>query len=366
MNAQELEAGIVASPDDRDAYQVYGDWLVEQGDPLGELVAVQVALEKKPRDRTLIKREEALMEEHRVTWLGNRLAHLQDEGEVGLDWRWGFLHRVVIGRGLVEGHDGVKAYAEIGKCTAAKFIRELQIGALIKDDRYTKIISAIAEQGVPKTLRRLEIDSSEMSRCDLGNLVRLYPTVSHVREIALVATEMDLGMEIPLRDTELLEISAYPLLGKHMKSLSNASCPKLKELKLDFQNREARWLEPVSVTDFALALDAKGLPALETLRLWNTRATNEYAATLPSSKLLPQLKELDLSRGDLSDAGAQTFIKSKAAFMHLERLDLTRNHLTKTSIERLKAVYGKKLDVQYNTPNKSAARASSRMNPFIE
>jgi uncharacterized protein (TIGR02996 family) len=357
MNAEEeLEAGIVASPDDRDAYQVYGDWLAEQGDPLGELVAVHVALEKKPRDRTLIKREEALVEEHREAWLGEWLAYLQDEGEIALDWRWGFLQRVVIGRGVVEDHDGVEAFSEIATCKAAKFIRELQIGALIKADKYTKIISAIAKQGVPKTLRRFEIDSSEMSRCDLGKLERLYPAITHVQEIALVATEMDLGSAIELEDTETLEISAEPILAKHLKSIANAKCPKLKTLRLDFRNREARWLDPAPPADLAKALDAPGLPALDTLRLWNTRWTNEYAANFPSSKLLPRLKELDLSRGDLSDDGALTFVNYAAAFKHLKKLDLSRNNLTKASIDRLKAMYGKKIDVQYNAPQKPAAR----------
>jgi hypothetical protein len=203
-----------------------------------------------------------------------------------------------------------------------------------------------------------------MTRCDLGNLVRLYPAISHVQEIALVASEMDLGMEIPLRGTELLEISATPIVEKNMRSLACLNCPKLKTLKLDFGDRDRPWGEPMSPASFAMLHQGKAnVPALETLRLWNTRTTNEYVATLPDSKLLPQLKELDLSRGDLSDAGAQTFINSKSAFMHLKKLDLTRNHLTKASMDRLRAVYGKKVDVQYNTPNKSS---STRASNFIE
>lgn len=46
----DLEAAILAEPDARDAYAVYGDWLLEHGDPDGELVAVQLALEEAPGD----------------------------------------------------------------------------------------------------------------------------------------------------------------------------------------------------------------------------------------------------------------------------------------------------------------------------
>ena len=43
-----LEAAIIRDPDDLDAFAVYGDWLAEQGDPRGELVATQLAAERDP------------------------------------------------------------------------------------------------------------------------------------------------------------------------------------------------------------------------------------------------------------------------------------------------------------------------------
>ncbi len=46
----ELEAAILDDPDARDAYAVYADWLLEQGEPDGELVAIQLALEASPGD----------------------------------------------------------------------------------------------------------------------------------------------------------------------------------------------------------------------------------------------------------------------------------------------------------------------------
>jgi uncharacterized protein (TIGR02996 family) len=43
-----IEAAIDDDPDDARAYAVYGDWLQEQGDPRGELIALQQAAEEDP------------------------------------------------------------------------------------------------------------------------------------------------------------------------------------------------------------------------------------------------------------------------------------------------------------------------------
>ena len=37
----ELERAIAERPDDRSAREVYGDWLLERGDPRGDLIAIQ-------------------------------------------------------------------------------------------------------------------------------------------------------------------------------------------------------------------------------------------------------------------------------------------------------------------------------------
>ena len=43
----DLEKAIAADPFDRQAYAVFGDWLQEQGDPRGELIALQLAYKDK-------------------------------------------------------------------------------------------------------------------------------------------------------------------------------------------------------------------------------------------------------------------------------------------------------------------------------
>ena len=65
---QSLEAALVEEPDDLAAHSAYADYLMEQGDPRGEFIQVQLALEDparlaKERQR-LRERETALQEQH--------------------------------------------------------------------------------------------------------------------------------------------------------------------------------------------------------------------------------------------------------------------------------------------------------------
>ena len=58
---QALEKALVEDPDDRAAHAAYADHLAEQGDPRGELIQVQLALEDEQvtgaQRRRLLKRE---------------------------------------------------------------------------------------------------------------------------------------------------------------------------------------------------------------------------------------------------------------------------------------------------------------------
>ena len=75
---QALENALVEDPDDLAAHMAYADYLMEQGDPRGELIQVQMELEKLPRKSkkkdTLQQREAALFQGHLRPWLGEVVA----------------------------------------------------------------------------------------------------------------------------------------------------------------------------------------------------------------------------------------------------------------------------------------------------
>src|SRR5829696_347512 len=61
-----LEAALVADPDDLAAHAAYADLLMEEGDPRGEFIHVQLALE----DESKKARERELLDVHERAWLG--------------------------------------------------------------------------------------------------------------------------------------------------------------------------------------------------------------------------------------------------------------------------------------------------------
>jgi uncharacterized protein (TIGR02996 family) len=68
--AEDFLAEIWASPLDDGPREVYADWLLEHGDPRGELIALQIARARGAGTAEGAKRERALLAEHARTWMG--------------------------------------------------------------------------------------------------------------------------------------------------------------------------------------------------------------------------------------------------------------------------------------------------------
>ncbi len=72
--AEAFEASLRENPHDRTGWAAFADYLMEQGDPRGEFMQTQLALEdesrpKKERDQ-LKKKEAALLKQNEREWLG--------------------------------------------------------------------------------------------------------------------------------------------------------------------------------------------------------------------------------------------------------------------------------------------------------
>src|SRR5277367_3706710 len=72
---QALEQALVENPDDLATHAAYADHLSEQGDPRGEFIQVQLALENPKHSAEQRKqfqaREQTLLQEHAQEWLGD-------------------------------------------------------------------------------------------------------------------------------------------------------------------------------------------------------------------------------------------------------------------------------------------------------
>lgn len=71
----EFEQAIFDEPDQIENHAVYADWLLDQGDPRGELIQLQLSLEDShvdPFERAELQvRETELLEDHAYEWLGS-------------------------------------------------------------------------------------------------------------------------------------------------------------------------------------------------------------------------------------------------------------------------------------------------------
>ncbi|NMO21886.1 WGR domain-containing protein [Pyxidicoccus fallax] len=335
----ELEAAILANPDDADAYLVYGDWLQSQGDPRGELIALQAAALKATGDEAanLKKQISKFLKSHKDALLGE-LADAEDEEELKVEWHLGFIRSARVGQ---KDYDSERDVPELVKeliaHPSAKFLRELTLGMASfdgensYDDVVASLTAALSEQGGSKTLQSLFIgdfeypDDTEISWTYVNDISPLYKLLPNLRSLRLRGGAVELGkVDLPELREFTVETGGLPLSA--VKSIAAAKWPKLEKLEVWFGSDN--YGAEGGVDDIQPILDGKGLPNLKSLGLCNSEFTDELCKVLPKAKVLPQLERLDLSRGTMSDEGARILAESAAAFAHLKALDLTENTLT--------------------------------------
>ena len=87
-----FEATLRDHPDHLGAWSAYADWLTEQGDPRGEFMQVQLALEDESRSKAerdgLRTREAELLKEHERTWLGELAEPCLDAEPIYANVKW--------------------------------------------------------------------------------------------------------------------------------------------------------------------------------------------------------------------------------------------------------------------------------------
>jgi uncharacterized protein (TIGR02996 family) len=148
-DAAAFEAGLLDHPHDLARWSAYSDYLTERGDPRGEFMRVQLALEDESlsaADRKKLKDAEAeLMTAHEREWLGPLSAFTID-GEKTEHWRRrgdgprppvlhtferGWLRKVEF---LDLSVNQARAFAS---CKSSRLLRELVVEAVKYDDEFT-------------------------------------------------------------------------------------------------------------------------------------------------------------------------------------------------------------------------------------
>jgi uncharacterized protein (TIGR02996 family) len=359
-----LERALVESPDDLATHAAYADYLMEQGDPRGELIQVQLALEDPRRPagerKDLQKREKELLRRHEEEWLGDLAPFLVRQKHHIYQFARGWLDSLHIAE-----------------------IRDV-------DDplpRYTRrFFSAVA--GTPQAwlLRRLILDADELPWQEEGEedawldwdnvleLLRRSPYLGNVRVFQLGPT-VDVNedsfnthvycdsLHELVRTMPRLEELYLPARCdlEELFGLKSLTCLRVLQvchnrgrhpLETLARNRALGRLTSLWLTPAALAsrddpyIDLAGvralvrsphLKSLTHLRLRSSDMGDEGCEEIVRSGILRRLKLLDLRHGVITDRGAEV-LAACPELRNLEHLDLHNNALTQTGVRALNAV----------------------------
>jgi uncharacterized protein (TIGR02996 family) len=328
-----LEAEIAKNLDDVDAYRVYGDWLTEQGDVRGELVALQT----KPGHAAAAT---ALVEEHREHFFGD-LHHLSEE-MLQVTWRYGFIDSIRIEKVSGGADDEDRSVGELLRCLlehpSVVFVRKLAFGTVdgIDDGMidYQSVLDTLDALTPPyvESIHLGDWAEWEVSWSAVGDATAFWK-LPRLHALTIRAGSMALG-EIISRSLHTLEIITGGLTRENIASLVTANLPALDTLRVYFGS--SGYGATGGVDDLApLLAGGKRFAKLRHLGLMNAEFTDELCAALGKAPLVRQLATLDLSKGTMSSAGVDALVANTPTFAHLDKLDVSENWLAPADVQRL-------------------------------
>ena len=332
-----------AADDDPVAAQVYADWLQGEGDPRGELAAIQLQRANLGKSSDLKKAEKELLAQHADRFLG-RLVRAQDFTK--LKWRAGFIYSARIANTSDNDDADEKQKITMEDVVSwlldepsARFLRKLTIGInTFFENDYEDVAARIAQRYLP-SLRELfigdfEPEDTELSWSNLGDIESIYGSLPNLRSLRLRSGSMTLG-KIVLPRLESFTVETGGLDHEAAQAIAAAKWPGLRSLSIQIGADD--YGGDADLDDLRPILDGVGLPRLEHLGLMNCEITEELIEPLATSRILPQLRSLDLGMGTLGDDGAKMIYRFQKAFAHLEKLDLADNFISREGKRLLKS-----------------------------
>jgi uncharacterized protein (TIGR02996 family) len=376
-DAEAFERALAANPDDVAARSAYADYLTERGDPRGEFMQVQLALEdeslpKAERDR-LKKQEKALLKAHEADWLGSLAPFLLDQNPPKQEWRRNERITYRFRRGWLDDLEiprlGVELTRALNRCREARFLRRLHVHSNAYEfpagsgdipeyadgtfapgpdlpagvDHYVVAYHLLAKFPHFAAVRVLHLGNSitetydDSDQCHTeGDVAYHYvKQMPNAEEVYLLAHNVDtnklFALPMPrLRVLQVFHARNYPV----EKLAANKTLTNLTHLLL--QPHAPDEDEPyLRLRHLRAVCRSPHLPKLTHLAFRFTDAGDPGVEEIVSSGLLKRLTVLDLTGGCVTDEGARRLAAS-ADVKSLNRLALDTNALTKTGIDALK------------------------------
>lgn len=354
----ELEAAILANPDDVAGWQVYFDWLQNEGDPWGERGNLVLARDKAkgPAKAQLTKQIEEFDKQNGEALYGKSLLALMkksDYDEVAqLSDRYGFLWTATV-KSPEYDWEGTAPNTVLGalvKSPAARLLTAINIGLM--DWEYPvslqKGIDAISKAGKLESLRSLFIgdfeypDEQEISWVEVGKAGKVLPIAPNLRSLQIRGGGIDLGkLEHDTLESLVIETGGLPKAA--VASVGKCKLPALTSMEVWFGRDE--YGGTGNVKQLADLFKGKGVPKLRQLGLKNCEWQDDLAVALTKSELLAQLESVDLSMGTMHGDGVEAIIANAAKYKHLKRLDVSENFLSDDQAERLRKALGEIVEI---------------------
>jgi hypothetical protein len=328
---------------------VYGDWLVGQGDPRGELVAIQSKLEHAAGEWTrkyhpttiepfrvpagpLAGDAAALIARHRRHFLGVQQA--KRDGMEPVEWHAGFWRRLR----FHPEDDSARRRGELAALLdhpSAALLRGLWVGTA-----WGEPIADLLPDRLPPTLCELYLgdfefpEESELSWTIVGDATPIYQRAPQLERLVLQGLAAVIGAPIELPHLRSLEIITTHLDPAAIRALVASPFAELEQLVL-WTGEE---LDDPQGADVDLhELLARPFPKLRHLGIRNCAESDAVVAALVDSPLISGLRTLDLSLGTLTPAGARVLEQARDR-IQLDWLDLSENGLAGYDVSDLDAL----------------------------
>jgi uncharacterized protein (TIGR02996 family) len=328
-----LEATLAANPDDVASHAAYADLLMEQGDPRGEFVQVQLALEDpscKGERRKELKNRQLMLLANERQWLGALAKHLfehsAEDHESRDVWYWsrGWLDELVVVN-LTE-----EAATALARAPIARLLRRLGIG--------DGALAPLREAPFLKHLRYFrfgeEVNYEEEGQYNsntyaYGLATPLVALMPRLEELYLLAQGLDLK-----------DLFRLPTLN-HLKTLvvyherddfypldllaENPAFSSLERLRLHpgYSGDRDGYLPLEEVVPL---FHSPHLTSLKHLHLHASSMGDDGIEELVESGLLERLETLDLRFGRVTDAGVDLLLDSPHIH-NLQYLSLDDNQI---------------------------------------
>lgn len=345
-----LEAMVAADFENDEAWAVYGDWLMAQGDARGEMIRLAI-------DKSDPEKAKSIQRANEAQWLGDFwpvYMKLRKEKRgwggaplVELQWARGFIYKARLGSAYDQAVDLPEMLGALFACPAARFLRALGVGLPAHDGMvdYAETFTWLAQQAPLPTVVTLHLgdfeypDETEISWADMGRVDAAFSAFPNLQHLRVTGSGIRLTRAPESLRSLFIETGGLP--GGTFGAICASPMPALERMEIWFGS--SNYGAGAAPDEIVALLDGTHTPALRWLGLKNGEIADGLLRHLARSPLLRQLEELDLAMGTLKDDGAQVLIDEAEAFAHLKRITVSDNYLSSGFVRRLKSALPRKV-----------------------